>query len=78
MKVKIYLSGHLKSLFPDHPKEIVLDVEKPISVDDLASQLGITPWIIMSAIINGQARSKDYLIEEDNAEITLIGPMAGG
>lgn len=78
MKVKIYLSGHLKALFPDQPKEIVLDVEKPISVDDLACQLGITPWIVMSAIINGQSRSKDYLIEEENAEITLIGPMAGG
>jgi molybdopterin converting factor small subunit len=78
MKVKIYLSGHLKSLFPELSKEIVLEVEKPISVDELANRLGITPWIIMSAIINGQARGKDHLINEDNAEITLIGPMAGG
>lgn len=78
MKLKIYLSGHLKALFPDQPKEIVINVEKPISVDNLACRLGITPWIVMSAIINGQSRSKDYLIEEENAEITLIGPMAGG
>jgi len=78
MKLRVFLSGHLKVLFPDQPKEIFLDVEKPISVDELACRLGITPWIVMSAIINGQTRRKDYLIEEDGAEITLIGPMAGG
>jgi hypothetical protein len=78
MKVKVYLSGHLKALFPDLPKEIIIDAEEPISVDDLAHRLGITPWIVMSAVINGQPRSKNYLIEEDNTKVTLIGPMAGG
>jgi len=78
MRLTVNLSGHLKSLYPDLEQVMEIELEQPVTVRDLAIRLGISPWIVMSASIDDQLRDVDFLLQEDQTKVTLIGPMAGG
>ena len=78
MKLTVFLSGHLRALYPDRPKACVVRLEKRLTVSELANHLGISPWLTMSANVNGQLKRHDYLFKEDDVVVTLIGPMGGG
>lgn len=77
LRIRVILSGSLRQIYKDIGPELVIDLEKPTTVRELLCKLGINPLVVASVFVNGQCRSKDYLISVDE-EIVLLGPLAGG
>lgn len=77
IRVRVFIGGMLKELYPSCPEDQALEIEGPQSVWAIIEMLGINPKIIVSAQINGQLVSKDYRIKEDT-EMILLSPLAGG
>ena len=77
MKVRIHLSGSLRAILEDKSEEIVVEFDRSLSIKDLLLKIEIPPLMVVKAVMNGRPISKDFRIEDD-AEIALIGPMAGG
>ena len=77
MRVEIRLSGSLSALVQDQPAEHVIELAEPISVKALIRRINISPLLVMMVLVNGERREKDFMITED-AQIALIGPVAGG
>jgi molybdopterin converting factor small subunit len=77
VKARIHLSGSLRAIFEDKSEEIVVEFDRSISIKDLLLKIEISPLVVVKTVVNGRAKSKDFRIEDD-AEIALIGPVAGG
>lgn len=77
MKVKLTLSGSLRTIYKDKEAETIKEIAEPITVKELLYNLGINPIVVPSILINGECASKDFLITED-VEIVVFGPLAGG
>ena len=77
MRVEIRLSGSLSALMQDQPVEQVVELDEPISVQALIRRINISPLLVMMVLVNGERREKDFMSTED-AQIALIGPVAGG
>jgi molybdopterin converting factor small subunit len=77
VKVRIHLSGSLKAILEDKSEELVVEFDRSLSIKDLLLKIEIPPLVVVKAVVNGRPKSKDFRIEDD-AEIILIGPVAGG
>ena len=77
MKAKVILTGSLQSILEDRPKEVMLEVDQPVSIRQLLIQMGINPRIVMKVFVDGIQREKGDQIDKE-AEIILMGPVAGG
>ncbi len=77
MRITLHLSGGLKAVLSHLPEEMSLQLERPASLREILMRAGINPLLVMVVTVDGQRGNKDQVIDHD-AEITLIGPMAGG
>ena len=77
MRLTLYLSGGLRAVLSHLPEEITLHREGPASLEEVLVQAGISPFLVMLVTVDGQRVDKDEVVDQD-AEIGLIGPMAGG
>ncbi len=73
----LHLSGGLRAILPDRPECITLTRDRPESAGQILIEAGINPLVIMKLIVNGRVADKSDIIDQD-AEIYLIAPMAGG
>ncbi|MFO8060151.1 MAG: hypothetical protein R6U70_05800 [Bacillota bacterium] len=70
--------GHVVSLLPEKKAEYEFEISEPVPVADLVQKrLGINPDVFATVLIDGKRRKKDHLLEED-CDIVLISPLAGG
>jgi len=77
IKAKVLLSANLRAILEGKPEVITVEIDQPMSIKELLVQIDINPLVVVMALVNGTKRSKDFRIEHD-AEITLLGPVAGG
>lgn len=77
MQIKVRLSGSLREIYSGLPKESLIELDKPETVDSLLCKMKINPLVVMEVAVDGKGGKKDALIEE-NCEVFLIGPIAGG
>lgn len=77
MQIKVNLSGNLRAILTGKPPEIVAELEGPVTVRQLLDRIGVYPPVVVTVLVNGEAKSKDAVIAEDSV-VVLIGPMAGG
>jgi len=77
MRITLHLSGGLRAVLGDLPEEIIIHVEGPASLRHILAQAGINPLLVMMVTVDGERGDKDQAVDHD-AEIGLIGPMAGG
>lgn len=77
LKLKLHLSGGLRAILNHLPPEIKMEIEGPIPLRDVLVRAGINPLLIMMLTVDGSPGEKDRIIDRD-AEIELIGPVAGG
>ncbi len=78
IRVDVKVAGHVRDLMPDGRDMYRLELDKPLTVSEIIEhRVGSNPMLFASVVVNGQRRAKDYLVEED-AEIILLSPVAGG
>ena len=78
MKVSIRLHGHVGALLDKDIDGIEVELDEPQTVSEvLKEQLGVNPMLFAAIVIDGKSRDRDYLIENDT-EIMLVSPTAGG
>jgi sulfur carrier protein ThiS len=75
--VTIYITGHLRDLYPQLETETVIQLEKPATVAALIDQLGISSKMVLFATIDDRMVTKDQLIEQ-TCSLNLFSPPAGG
>ena len=78
MRIKVRVHGHAVSLLPDKKTDYEFEIGEPVALADfLEEHLEINPDVFATFLIGGKSRAGDYLLDED-CEILLISPLAGG
>ncbi len=78
MRVKITVHGHVKSLLPSNESEFEFELSEPRDVSELIEEkLEINPMVFASIVIDGKSVERDHVVDED-CEILLVSPTAGG
>lgn len=77
MNYTICLANNIRTLQPDLAEKTVIEAAEPLTPREIASRVGIHPLLLAAAIINGEVHPLDRPVEVD-AEIILMGPIAGG
>lgn len=77
MRLTLYLSGGLRAVLEHLPEEMTIHIRGPASLREVLLQAGINPALVMLITVDGERGDKDQVIDHD-AEIVLVGPMAGG
>ena len=77
MRVTLHLSGGLRAVLAHLHEEMTIHMDGPTSLREILVRAGINPLLVMAVTVDGERRDKDHVIDHD-AEIGLIGPVAGG
>lgn len=77
MKVTVTVHGHAAAYFPGKMGTYEVNFERPVPIRDIISCLGANPDLIMTALVDGVRRDKDY-VPADGAVVVLISPASGG
>lgn len=77
MKYSIRLTNNIRTLQPELAERTAVDSAEPLTPREIASRVGIHPLLLAAGVINGEAHPLDRPVEVD-AEIILLGPIAGG
>ena len=77
MRITVKISNTLRHIVDGLPREQVVEKSAPLTVAQLATYLNIPTLLIVIAFVDGVKCPLDFKITED-AEISLIGPIAGG
>ncbi len=78
MRIKVRVHGHVVSLLPEKKAEYEFEISEPQPVAEfIEEKLEVNPQVFAAIVINGRSRAGDHLLEED-CEIVLISPLAGG
>lgn len=77
MRISLHLSGGLRAILKEFPPEMIIDVEEPAPLQDVLIQAGINPLLVMVLTVDGKRGEKTQILDRD-AEIWLMGPVAGG
>ena len=77
MRIAVKISNSLRQIVDGLPGELVVDKSEPLTVGQLAADLNIPRVLIVFALVDGVKCPLDFELTK-NAEIDLIGPIAGG
>lgn len=77
MEYKVNIANNLRVLQPELPQYITVQSAKPLTVNEIAIRTGIHPLLLVGGIVDQAIHPVDQPIMTD-AEIVLIGPVAGG
>ena len=77
MLFTIHIAGTIRGIVDNLPRQTVVETTSPSTVGQLAAEIGIPSILIVLAFVNGRKKGLDEPLTED-AEIYLMGPVAGG
>lgn len=77
MRYKINLANNLVTLFPDLPRKVSLQSASALTIQEIAAKVGVPSLLLVGGLIQSSLCQPDHRVEE-NAEIVLLGPIAGG
>ncbi len=78
VRIRIKVHGHSVSLMPEKRDEFEVHLEEPTTIRSvLRDRVGVNPLIFGAVVVGGKTRHLDYVLEDD-AEILLVSPVAGG
>ena len=77
MRITVKISNTLRHIVDGLPSELIVEKSAPLTVGQLATHLKIPTVSVVIAFVDGIKCPLDYRLTED-AEIALIGPIAGG
>lgn len=77
MNYTVNLANNLVCLFPDLPRSTALKSSSVLTIQEIAVKIGVPPLLLVGGIINSALFQPEHRVESD-AEIVLLGPVAGG
>lgn len=77
IKISVQLSEGIRCVIEGKPSNFVVESPEPVTIKQIANDNGIPTIIIAFAIVNGEKKNLDYVVESD-AKIYFFGTMAGG
>ena len=77
MNFTIHISGTIRGIVDNLPAQTVAETTSPTTIRQLAAEIGVPPILVVLAFVNGRKQGLDEPLTED-AEIYLMGPVAGG
>ena len=77
MRFTVRISNTLRCIIDGLPSKVSVERAEPLTVSQLAADLDIPPILVVNAIVNGTKRDLNHQLTDD-AEIALMGPVAGG
>jgi hypothetical protein len=77
MTFTVHIASTIRSVVDDLPKTIVVVKDQPLTVKQLAAEIGIPHILIVAAVVNGVKTAINETLTH-TAEIHFIGTMAGG
>ena len=75
--ITVQLSEGIRCILKEKPVTIVVQSPKPVTVKQLARDIGVPPILIAFAIADGEKKNLDDVVDDD-AKIHFFGTMAGG
>lgn len=75
--VRCRVFGHVREYLPGGRDAFEVEVEAPETIARVIARLGVDPQLFMAALVDGQRRDKDFVIDRD-CELVLLSPAAGG
>jgi len=77
VRITLHLSGGLRAVLNHLPGETTIELEGPAPVRAVLEKAGINPLLVMMVTVDGETTDKEQILVHD-AEIALVGPVAGG
>jgi hypothetical protein len=77
MQLTVQIAETIRCVVKDIPKTVVVEKQKPATIRQVATDIGIPPILVVFASVNGVKRGINDLVAT-NAKIHLFGTMAGG
>jgi hypothetical protein len=77
MKYQVSLANNLRVLQPDLSKESTVESPVPLTINEIAAKAGVYSLLMVAGLIDGALYPLDKPVLQD-AEIVLLGPVAGG
>ncbi|MEW6308553.1 MAG: hypothetical protein AB1492_05850 [Bacillota bacterium] len=77
MRVVLVGMSHLARYMPGGSPRFELVADGPLTIAQALDLAGISPQLVMAALVDGQRREKSFCLE-DGAEVLLVPPLAGG
>ncbi|MFW5896965.1 MAG: hypothetical protein ACOCVQ_02630 [Bacillota bacterium] len=78
MLIDAKVHGHVVSLMPERQDRYRVSLEEPATIREvLRDHIGVNPLIFAAVVVDGKTRHLDYVLEDDS-ELILISPAAGG
>lgn len=77
MQYTINIANNLTHLYPGLNREEKVHSTSPLTINEMAVRLGISPLLVVRAVVDGKIHPLDNPIKNDT-DITLFGPIAGG
>lgn len=75
--ISVQLSEGIRCILKKKLTTVVVESQEPVTIKQLARDIGIPPILIAFAIMNGEKKNLDDVVESD-ANIHFFGTMAGG
>ena len=77
IKISVQLSEGIRCVIKDKPSTFVVESPRPVTIKQLAHDIGIPSILVAFAIANGEKKNLNDLVKRD-ATIHFFGTMAGG
>ncbi|MEJ2638253.1 MAG: hypothetical protein P8010_01625 [Desulfosarcinaceae bacterium] len=77
IKITIQLSEGIRRLIKDKPSDFIVESPVPVTIKQLARDVGIPSILVAFAIANGEKKNLDDTVNRDS-QIQFFGTMAGG
>ena len=77
MRFTVRISNTLRCITDGLPQKVSVERAEPLTVSQLAAELGVPPILVVNAFVNGVKQDLNHQLIDD-AEIAFMGPVAGG
>ena len=77
MKYRINLANNLVMLFPDLSSTVFLRSSSALTIKEIGAKVGVPHLLLVGGLIDSTLLQPDDKVEQD-ADIVLLGPVAGG
>jgi len=77
MQYTVNIANNLRTLVPGLPQKVLVNSDYALTVFEIAQRAGIPQLLVVGGIIDGRLHPIDQPVEQES-EIVLLGPVAGG
>lgn len=77
MRLTVHIAETIRCVLKDIPETVVVEEQDPVTIGQLAVEIGIPPILVVFASVDGIKKNVNAVVSGDS-QIHLFGTMAGG